>query len=527
MFGQFLERPSWGETGPEAAVNEAGELPERIVSMLAAMDIPIVRFPGGTDVSFTDWTDMISNVPGRGSDRPITIGRTGQEVTNRFGYDEFLRLAERLGWEAIIPVDFLDAAAGRKPVEEAARHAAGLLAYCNAPVGADLPRDMPDWPAIRAENGHPEPYHVDYFQIGNETWISNFRDVFDESVTPPTTENLTRRYRECLIAYIEALQAVDPDIKLIIDYKMSNKPLQEVILRDPYIRENVDFVTRHAYAPMDAGITEFTKWHHGKPPEGLTADDWKYAFSSMPGIYDEAGVNVAFGPRIELARELGYDVAVTEWNWNGWGYEKLAPPLDFQWPHAMAVGAAGFLNGMIRQADKIKIATQSMLIGHTWEIAAIHFNPDDPAKSATYNFQSAATTFYNHHHGDRVLKVETSELPRREQPYMIGTESAHGNLSTLDVVATASDDTVFIHIVNRDPQRPAVLTVDLSGVGPAGDSATWLQLVEAEDSDKTGSRTEIEEATVPLQDGLTTITAPPGSVSNLNAPRRDPSRSGN
>ena len=70
LFGQFLERPSWGETGPEIATDTNGVLSAEVVSMLRAMQIPIVRFPGGTDVDYVDWTDMISNVPRRASERP-------------------------------------------------------------------------------------------------------------------------------------------------------------------------------------------------------------------------------------------------------------------------------------------------------------------------------------------------------------------------------------------------------------------------------------------------------------------------
>lgn len=40
-------------------------LPAEIVGMRRNMRIPIVRFPSGTDIDHIDWTDMVSNVPGR------------------------------------------------------------------------------------------------------------------------------------------------------------------------------------------------------------------------------------------------------------------------------------------------------------------------------------------------------------------------------------------------------------------------------------------------------------------------------
>ncbi|MEZ6079916.1 MAG: hypothetical protein R3C56_30855 [Pirellulaceae bacterium] len=71
LFGQFMERPSWGEIGPEGAlVPGTHRLQPKVVDLLAEMQPPMMRFPGGTDVDFMDWRDMVSNVPGRGAEHP-------------------------------------------------------------------------------------------------------------------------------------------------------------------------------------------------------------------------------------------------------------------------------------------------------------------------------------------------------------------------------------------------------------------------------------------------------------------------
>ena len=69
--------------------------------------------------------------------------------------------------------DFTIVGAGRT---DAGVHAAGQVAYCNAKQGASLPPGMPDWPAIRTQNGYPEPFGVKYWQIGNET---SYGGIFD------------------------------------------------------------------------------------------------------------------------------------------------------------------------------------------------------------------------------------------------------------------------------------------------------------------------------------------------------------
>jgi alpha-L-arabinofuranosidase len=181
LFGQFLERPSWGgEQGPERALMPGtNQLLPAVVTMMKKMQIPILRFPGGTDVDYTDWRDMVSNVPGRAGVRPVTVGHKGDRVTNGFGFDEYFRLRNELGCETILVVNLLDALSRKRPLAEAAELAAGLVAYCNAPVGAMLPAGMPDWPAVRARNGHPAPYRVGYFQIGNEWWAFGNRATND------------------------------------------------------------------------------------------------------------------------------------------------------------------------------------------------------------------------------------------------------------------------------------------------------------------------------------------------------------
>ncbi len=206
LFGQFLERASFGDHGPEAFVNaKTGRLPPQILEKIATMEIPLVRFPGGTDVDYIDWRDMIDHVPGRDGPRPVTTGFGGKTITNRFGYDEYFALRDQMGWETIIVVNLLDGLAKKRPLREAAQLAAGLVAYCHAPLGARLPEGMPDWPAARARNGHPEPFGIQYVQIGNEMWLKRARDAV-QTATGLEGEALARWYIEVYTAYIQAIR---------------------------------------------------------------------------------------------------------------------------------------------------------------------------------------------------------------------------------------------------------------------------------------------------------------------------------
>ncbi|MHC4725586.1 MAG: hypothetical protein ACYS17_00005, partial [Planctomycetota bacterium] len=209
IFGQFMERPSWGEIGVEGGlVPGTRKLQPDVLKLLTEMEIPVIRFPGGTDVDFMDWRDMVDNVPNRTPQRPVSIGHRRHKVSNNFGYDEFLQFCEKVRAEAIVVVNFRDGLLKKKPLREAAMHAASLVAYCNAPIGAKLPEGMYDWPALRAKNGRVSPYKVKYFQIGNETW------AFIRKLKEMMPDMAPQFYAECLTSYIEAMRSVDPSIEI-------------------------------------------------------------------------------------------------------------------------------------------------------------------------------------------------------------------------------------------------------------------------------------------------------------------------
>ena len=222
---------------------------------------------------------MIDRAPGRSGARPVSTGHRGDKVSNRFGFDEYFRLRDRLGCRTILVANFLDALAKRKPLRDCALHAAGLVAYANAPLGAKLPEGMPDWPAIRAANGHPEPYRAEFIQIGNEWCMDTFQKPIEEALGPVSREELAAWYLECLSAHIAAIRAVDPSIEIIIDAAMG-KDLEELLLPEALIRKEVKWVAIHAYAPGPMGRVKLRGEPYEKP---LTPEQFWYAATSMPG----------------------------------------------------------------------------------------------------------------------------------------------------------------------------------------------------------------------------------------------------
>jgi alpha-N-arabinofuranosidase len=514
LFGHFLERASWGEPGPENSLQPGTrQIQPEAMALMRQMNIPIIRFPAGTDVDFIDWRDLISNVPGRAPERPVTVGHSGHEITNQFGLDEYFQLRDDLGVETILVTNFLDAVSAKVPLREAALKAAGLVAYANAPLGAVLPDAMPDWPAVRAKNGHPEPYHVEYLQIGNEVFGRKFRRRVREGTGLTEPAELSQWYLQCLQAYIDAIDAVDPTIDLIIDGVMGDD-IERTILADARIRDRVKYTAFHAYAP--GGVSEVTQASNTVPVSTLSASDWWQALVAMPGAIGEDGMILAFRDRIKFARSLGYKVAVTEWNWNGWGFEDLDLPSEVNWRLASGIGTAGFLHGLMRQGNEIEMACQSMLVGTSWDITSIRV--DATGRRLPYFLpQGQMTLFYNNHHGSTVLAVEPQNILSYRQPFEIGwASSPRHNVAYVDLVATADEQMIYVHALNRSLDQDISITLDLAEFSHLGDVVTHYLFAERHrehQQDETPQMGEITQRSFPAGGQVIPINLPKQTVS--------------
>ncbi len=122
-----------------------------------------VRYPGGTVSNLFTWKDSIGPKDERttiiaGNNFYSGAGET--PVDPAFGVDEAMKwIYDDLKSEAIFVYGF-----GRGNPQDAA----DLVEYLNAPNDGSNPNGGVDWAAVRAENGHEEPYGVIRFELGNE-----------------------------------------------------------------------------------------------------------------------------------------------------------------------------------------------------------------------------------------------------------------------------------------------------------------------------------------------------------------------
>jgi alpha-N-arabinofuranosidase len=156
-----------------------------VVAYMRDARLPLLRFPGGNFASGYHWQDGIGPLDSRPAEpNPAWFGVEWDHV----GTDEWLGLCELVGAEPLICVN-----AGDGTPEEAA----AWVEYCNGDIATPMG-------ALRAANGHPEPYRVKRWEIGNElygSWQIGHTDA----------QGYAERYAD----FHAAMAAVDPDLEFI------------------------------------------------------------------------------------------------------------------------------------------------------------------------------------------------------------------------------------------------------------------------------------------------------------------------
>ncbi len=171
----------WLDNASLMPIDNVGGWRRDVVEAVRLLKPGIIRFGGSAlddpNLGEFEWKDTIGDPDRR---RPFRAWG-GLQPTGP-GLEEFVQFCRAVGAEPLICVRFS---------RRAPRDAAEEVEYFNG--APDTPQGS--W---RARNGHPEPYRVRYWQIGNEQG--------------------SREYEERLVAFCRAMKAADPSIKLLSSY---------------------------------------------------------------------------------------------------------------------------------------------------------------------------------------------------------------------------------------------------------------------------------------------------------------------
>src|SRR5829696_328122 len=176
-----------------------------------------IRWPGGNVAQDYRWLWGVGPRDERFT--WVNLSWKNEPEPSDFGTDEFVAFARAVGAEPSITVNV----EGRGATAE---EAAAWVEYCN---GAATTK----YGAMRAANGHPEPFAVKFWEVGNEIWGDWVRGHSDAAA-----------YARNLRAYARAMRAVDPSIKLIAvgDNDMG---WNRTVLREA--GREIDFLAVHHY----------------------------------------------------------------------------------------------------------------------------------------------------------------------------------------------------------------------------------------------------------------------------------------
>lgn len=165
-----------------------GEVRADSAAMIAALHPSFQRWPGGNVAQDYHWQWGI----GPRDKRPVFVNKAWSNAPepNDFGTDEYLAYCERLHIEPTITVNVEGAGA-------TAEEAAHWVEYVNGPATST-------YGAMRAANGHPAPYGVKQWELGNE--------LFGDWVRGHAT---AEQYAHTAVRYAQAMRAVDPSLRLL------------------------------------------------------------------------------------------------------------------------------------------------------------------------------------------------------------------------------------------------------------------------------------------------------------------------
>jgi alpha-N-arabinofuranosidase len=157
IYGQFAEHLGRGIydgfwVDKDLPVQKQDRIRLDVVNALKKIKIPNLRWPGGCFADEYHWRDGI----GPRTQRPRMVNTNWGGITedNSFGTHEFLALCKLLGTEPYIAGNV-----GSGTVEEMSK----WVEYLNSNSSSTVVQ-------MRRLNGHPEPYKVSFWGVGNESW---------------------------------------------------------------------------------------------------------------------------------------------------------------------------------------------------------------------------------------------------------------------------------------------------------------------------------------------------------------------
>ncbi|MEA9984334.1 alpha-N-arabinofuranosidase [Subtercola sp. RTI3] len=447
-----------------------------VIELVKELGVSTIRYPGGNFVSGFRWEDSVG--PREQRSQRLDLAWHSTE-TNEVGLLEFSNWLSKVGSELMLAVNL-----GTRGTQEAL----DLLEYSNLRSGTTLSDQ-------RAHDGHPEPYGVSMWCLGNEMdgpWQLGHRSADD--------------YGKLAAQTARAMRAFDPSLELVVCGSSSaSMPTfgewERVVLTHTY--DEVDYISCHAYYEDHGDTAEFLA-------SGVDMDR-----------FIESVIATADHVKAVRGSTKTINISFDEWNiWYNERFEKVDKIQGSQnWPVAPrlledvytvtdAVVFGSLLISLLKHADRVTSASLAQLVN---VIAPIMTEPGGGAWRQTTFFPFAATSAH----------AIGSVLPISIECETYDTRT-FGSVPLVD--ATATHDTeggsTAVYLVNRSQTDAIEVSIDLGGLVLRSPSARTLS-----DTDPLAANTLTDPNRVTLQanSSLTqshttlTIVLPPISWTEIHA----------
>ena len=474
------------------------------VSLLRQLHSGFWRLPGGNFVSGWSWYDSIGD---RDKRPPMFDYAWNAMQTNDVGMDDFMTLCKLIGVEPYITANagFGDAHSAAEEVE-----------YINGSVNTRLG-------ALRARNGHPQPYHVKFWNIGNEPW---------------GTFQLGHTYLKYYVLkhneFAKAMRRVDPSITLIASGQMLEDMNLTGEMRAKYVGDLQPlFGTEddwtggflaHCWGNFD-GIAEH--WY-AQPGRHFDLERAKSLAPDEPT--DKAWVNVDQTP-LEWARYAANVVHRKAEEWQGY-QQRFPAMLDEK--IFLSIDEYAYFGGGFGRAPNLKLALAYAMIfdemlrhtdflrmsAHTMGVSTLDYNPT----AATLNTTGLLFKLYDEHFVGSIPVALSGNSPQPAPSYPVGGDQPETNSGSptypLDVVAALSPDRRYLSVaVVNATESVQPLDLNVIGVHLAGKPTLWQMTGKDLDaSNRVGEEPQVEVKEVPMGGAATTLSVAPISVNIYRFP---------
>ncbi|WP_265459765.1 alpha-N-arabinofuranosidase [Enterococcus sp. HY326] len=438
LHGQFVEFLGSGIydgiwVGEDSTIPNYQGLRKDVVDALKAIKPSILRWPGGCFADTYHWRDGV----GPRNQRPTYFNEnfgTQQLENNHFGTHEFMFLCELVGAKPWFNINMLSGT-----VQESRE----WVEYVNRDTETSLVKE-------RAKNGHSEPFNVEYWGIGNESWAGG------GNYTAESYANEYRKYASAMPSFGHGLPWTETsqELKLIAVGPDGNKPKERVDWTKDFFKE----LTKYRKPKIDGYDLHFYNWNLTDETDTVTnfsLDAWyrviNGAFELEEVIWEQAqliedGLKAIPQEDGTFATDIKVDLIVGEWgNWHN--IDLTAPSILWQQCTMRdAITTALTLDIFHRNCDKVQMAC----VAQSVNVLNSLFLTKDSETVLTPNYY-VFKMYQPHQDGQKLdLGIITKKLGRKTEPglqQIYSFASVKENLVTVNLVNISANDAEEVELI--------------------------------------------------------------------------------